>query len=229
MEIIYEAIRRDIQTPARILDIPAGFGHLADKLRSLGHDVTCADINEERPDYVQVNMEFRLPFEDASFDVVISMEGIEHVVNQISLIHELVRVTKPSGLLCVSTPNASNFWSRLTFLFSGYFYQFKPGDFQVAKPEVLIDKGHISPVTLYHLGYVMAIAGAGLKAATGDRFKKKILLPLAFLVYPFAYLAAKAEEKKLPSAMFIKADGAAQYFNKRVFLSRTLIAFFIKR
>ena len=229
MEVIFNTIKREIKAPAKILDIPAGFGHLGDTLRQLGHEVVSADINEERKDYVQVNMEFKLPFDDASFDVVISMEGIEHVINQTALINELVRVTKPSGLICVSTPNASNFWSRLTYLFTGYFYQFKPSQFQVAKPNVMIDKGHISPITLYHLGYEMAVAGAGLKAATGDRFKKKFLMPLALLVFPFAYFSAQDQAKKLPLEMVSDAGGTARYFNLNVFLSRTLIAYFIKR
>jgi SAM-dependent methyltransferase len=229
MEVIFETIRRDLKAPARILDIPAGFGRIGDKLRSLGHDVVCADINEERTEYVQANMEFRLPFDDASFDVVISMEGVEHVINQTSLINELVRVAKPRGTICISTPNVSNFWSRLTFLFTGYFYQFEPAQFLVAKPDILIDKGHISPITLYHLGHKMAIAGAGLKVATGDRFKKKILFPLALFIFPFSYLMAKAQEKKLPVEMFAETGSTLRYFNLNVFLSRTLITYFVKR
>lgn len=229
MKVIYEELKREIKVPARILDIPAGFGHLADALKLLGHDVVCADINEERKDFVQANMEFKLPFESESFDVVICMEGIEHVISQTALLNELVRITKPSGLLCIGTPNTSNLWSRLSFLFTGYFYQFTPTQFRVAQPDVLIDKGHISPITVYHLGYQMAVAGAGLKRATGDRFKKKILFPLALIIYPFAYLSAKKVEKNLPRQMFAGEKPELRYFNLHLFLSRTLITFFVKR
>jgi SAM-dependent methyltransferase len=229
MAIIFEKLKRELNVPSKILDIPAGFGHVSDKLKALGHDVVCADINEEHQDYVQANMEFKLPFEDGVFDVVICMEGIEHVINQNALLCELVRVTKSAGLICISTPNISNFWSRLTQLFTGYCYQFNPSFFRVAKPDELIDKGHISPISIYQLGYFMAVAGAGLLSATGDRFKKKTLLPLAMLFLPFAYFSARLVSKKLPAEMFAKTETKLIYFNMRVFLSRSLITFFVKK
>jgi SAM-dependent methyltransferase len=230
MQIILNVIKRDITAPAKILDIPAGYGRLSNELRSLGHTVICADINEQRPDYVQVNMEFPLPFADNEFDIVICMEGIEHIINQKVLLNELVRITKKGGLVCISTPNISNFWSRLTFLFTGYFYQFTPAQIRVEKPDVLIDKGHISPISIYQLGYIMAVSGAGLLHATGDRLKKKLFLPLALLVFPFCYLHSTAIAKELPTAMFAnKPNTTTNYFNWRVFLSRTLVAFFIKQ
>src|ERR1035441_2973875 len=40
----------------KILDIPAGNGLLAARLRADGHQVVCADINREKPDYVLADM-----------------------------------------------------------------------------------------------------------------------------------------------------------------------------
>jgi SAM-dependent methyltransferase len=229
MEIIFKKLKNDLNKPSKILDIPAGAGRTADKLRELGHDVVCADINEERPEYIQANMEFKLPFEDDTFDAVICMEGIEHVINQNALLAELVRVTKKAGLICISTPNISNFWSRLTQLFTGYFYQFSPSQYRVATADVLTDKGHISPISIYQLGYFMAVAGAGLLTATGNHFKKKVLFPLAMLVFPFSYLSARVVSKKLPVEMFAKSESRMVYFNFKIFFGRSLIAFFVKK
>jgi SAM-dependent methyltransferase len=229
MAIIYEFLKKELKKPSKILDIPAGCALLADELSKLGHEVVCADINEERLEFVHANMEHKLPFSDGEFDVVISMEGIEHVVNQTALLNEIVRITKPNGLICISTPNTSNFWSRLVFLFTGYFYQFNPVNFRVAKPDVLLDKGHISPISLYHLGYVMAVAGAGLLKATGDKYKKKVLLPLALLTYPFSYISAMRIKKKLSSDMIFDKSKPYPYFNLEIFLSRSLVAFFVRR
>ncbi len=228
MRIVLDVIKREFAAPAKILDIPAGYGRLSDELKLLGYTVTCADINEQRSDYVQVNMELSLPFGDDSFDIVVCMEGIEHIINQKGLLDELVRVTRKGGMICISTPNISNFWSRIIFLVTGYFYQFPPDEVRVAKPTILIDKGHISPISLYQLGYFMAVSGAGLLYATGDRLKKKLLLPLAALVFPVYYLNASYVAKKLPEQMFANPVNSSVYFNWRVFLSRTLIAFFIK-
>lgn len=228
MQIIYEMLKSNLKSKSKILDIPAGYGLLGDELQGLGHIVIYADINDERSDYVQANMEFPLPFADNEFDAVICMEGIEHVINQNQLLNELVRVTKKGGFICISTPNVSNFWSRLTFLFTGHFYGFMPHLVRIVNPTALVDKGHISPISLYELGYIMAVSGASLLTATGDRFKKKIFLPLALLIFPFSYYSTFFITKQLPIEMFATTRNQSSYFNIRVFLSRSLVAFFVK-
>ncbi len=63
--------------------------------------------------YGKDNLSFRagsvesLPFEDDSFDVVISYETIEHVTGEVqeSFLKEIRRVLKPDGFLIMSTPN----------------------------------------------------------------------------------------------------------------------------
>src|ERR1043165_6315456 len=77
---------------SRILDLPAGNGLLADALRDAGHDVVCADINRERPDYQYVDMTGPLPFRDAEFDAALCLEGLEHLVDPVQLVRELARV-----------------------------------------------------------------------------------------------------------------------------------------
>lgn len=45
-----------------------------------------------------------LPFEDASFDRVIASEVLEHVVDDVTAIAELVRVLRPGGTMAVTVP-----------------------------------------------------------------------------------------------------------------------------
>ena len=54
-----------------------------------------------------------LPFGDASFDVVVCMEVIEHVTETRQFAAELHRVLKPGGRLILSTPNLVGLWNRL--------------------------------------------------------------------------------------------------------------------
>lgn len=232
MNIIFEHIK-DSSTVSgvslKILDLPAGNGLLADKLSKLGHSVVCADINDERPDYVRANMEDLLPFEDNTFDITICMEGIEHVINQNLLLSELVRITKPNGKICISTPNISNIWSRLTFLFTGYFYQFNPSGCKIPLPGECIDKGHISPISIYNLGYSMGFHGAGLSLATGDRCKKKLIsLFVLIFIFPFAYINAKKIHKNLPQNLFERKSSKLTYFNFKILTSRSLVTIFSK-
>lgn len=79
--------------------------------RSLGiNNITwkCADIQQ-------------IPFADATFDLVISCETIEHVPDPAKAVRELGRVLKPGCPLILTTPNYMNFigvyraYLRLTF------------------------------------------------------------------------------------------------------------------
>lgn len=47
----------------------------------------------------------RIPFPDASFDVVVSIETLEHVQDEQRILGEIRRVLKPEGTLIVSVPN----------------------------------------------------------------------------------------------------------------------------
>ncbi len=46
-----------------------------------------------------------LPYQDASFDLVVSMDVIEHVIDPAPWVAEIVRVLKPSGRIFLTTPN----------------------------------------------------------------------------------------------------------------------------
>src|SRR4029077_8911652 len=50
-----------------------------------------------------------LPFADASFDIVISCETIEHVPDAQGALNEMYRVARPDGRLFLTTPNYLNF------------------------------------------------------------------------------------------------------------------------
>ncbi len=47
----------------------------------------------------------RLPFDDASFDIVESMDVIEHVADPSAYLAELLRVLRPDGIVLLVTPN----------------------------------------------------------------------------------------------------------------------------
>lgn len=162
----------------RILDIPAGSGKFSDILRQAGHEVVSADINRERSDFVYADMSSKLPFADNEFDTVVCMEGVEHVVNPVQLLEELVRVCKNGGEVIISKPNVMSMYSRLHFLFTGVHYQFSPAELPGARDIVDTDRGHISPLTYFQLRYLLEYYGCRVIDVKGDRFKKKALLPL---------------------------------------------------
>ena len=48
---------------------------------------------------------YKLPFEDGAFDTVLNFETVEHFPEPALLVDDLARVTKPGGILILTTPN----------------------------------------------------------------------------------------------------------------------------
>jgi SAM-dependent methyltransferase len=100
----------------RALDAGCGVGYGSLLLRDAGAtSVTGIDISQEAIDVASTRAAegtrfllgdiMALPLEDASFDVAVCFEAIEHVQNQDLALDELRRVLTPEGLLIISSPN----------------------------------------------------------------------------------------------------------------------------
>lgn len=186
----------------RILDIPAGHGQFVEELRQMGHDVVPADVHKNQSDYVCANMNFPLPFQTDEFDVVTCLEGIEHVINPINLLSELIRVTRPSGRVYLSTPNTMNYYSRLQYLLTGTFFGFCPAELH--EPELQNsdgDLGHISPISYTQIRFAAKWFGANVHDVFSDRYKRKILLPVYAALYllgrPWSWLLFNSSRTKM--------------------------------
>jgi 2-polyprenyl-6-hydroxyphenyl methylase/3-demethylubiquinone-9 3-methyltransferase len=104
------------------LDVGCGAGLLAEPLARLGAAVTAVDASSELIDVACAHaagqglaIDYRAaPVEqvDGHFDLVTSMEVIEHVADPAAFVRALAARLAPGGLLIMSTPNATA-WSRL--------------------------------------------------------------------------------------------------------------------
>jgi SAM-dependent methyltransferase len=81
--------------------------HLAQEARGRGIEVVGADLNA------------RLPFDDASFDVIHSNQVIEHLWNTDNMLREIRRLLKPDGYAVVSTNNLAS-WHNVVSLALGW-------------------------------------------------------------------------------------------------------------
>ncbi|MGH8850472.1 MAG: methyltransferase domain-containing protein [Casimicrobiaceae bacterium] len=122
-EIAYEhwhryAFARRYADGRRVLDAACGEGYGTALLataaaEAVGVDIDAAAIGHARSTYGTERIRFvegsctRLPLPDASFDVVVSFETIEHLdaADQPRMLAEFARVLKPAGLLVISSPN----------------------------------------------------------------------------------------------------------------------------
>jgi ubiquinone/menaquinone biosynthesis C-methylase UbiE len=115
-------VRRHLPCEA-FLDAGCGDGrYLAALDAELPERVAGVDISERildtararvpRADFRQANLE-SLPFADGEFDLVLSSQVIEHVVDAAAALRELVRVLQPGGTLVLSTDNKWNVVTRV--------------------------------------------------------------------------------------------------------------------
>ena len=98
-----------------VLDIASGKGFGGDIMANRGCQVVCADIDQSKLDegrelfqrkeitFSRQNV-FDMTFPNDMFDVVTSMETMEHVADVDRYLTQLKRVLRPNGLLILSTP-----------------------------------------------------------------------------------------------------------------------------
>jgi SAM-dependent methyltransferase len=98
----------NLDTPARVkvLDLGCGAGQLVGALLTLGFDAYGCDVDHERRAAPRFALErlrlipredYRLPYDDRTFDAVVSTSVLEHAQNTEECFREIHRVLKPGG------------------------------------------------------------------------------------------------------------------------------------
>lgn len=97
-----------------VLDIGAGTGRLSGELQSIGAEVTALDISEnmlqqlkKRYPHIKtiVSEGDRLPYENASFDAVVSYDAMIHFYRWKDFLKEHSRVVRPGGVIIYNMYN----------------------------------------------------------------------------------------------------------------------------
>ena len=108
----------------RVLDVACGEGYGSALLARraahvLGVDVAEQAIGHAKREYASLaNVEFKqgsctaIPAADASIDVAISFETLEHIAEQEEFLAELARVLRPEGVLVISCPNKAEYTDK---------------------------------------------------------------------------------------------------------------------
>lgn len=156
--------KRPAPRGSRALDVGSGEGRLIRQLRSrFGWETAACDftadymkVPDQPVDLVDLNVA-KLPYPDASFDVVTCTEVIEHLENYRGLIREIFRVLRPGGRVVFSTPNILNLKSRWRYLYAGFWNLYGPLPVKNRNPADT--DGHINPVTFFHLGHSLLELG----------------------------------------------------------------------
>jgi len=117
--------------PARILDFGCGAGQLVDEGRAAGLDMVGADVfyagAEARPRGGAIHeiRDGRLPFDDATFALVVNNQVMEHVDDLDATLREIHRVLAPGGAVLSLFPARDVF--REGHIGIPFSHWFRPG------------------------------------------------------------------------------------------------------
>ena len=177
---ICELVRAQLPREA-FLDAGCGDGrYLAALDAELPGRIAGVDISERiletararvpRAELRRANLE-SLPFDDGDFDLVLSSQVIEHVVDARAAMSELARVLRPGGTLVLSTDNARNVVTRALNA---------PRTLAVRASRLRGRRGRIeSPATAYTPASLRTLVeGAELRVDHAETFRFHLMWPL---------------------------------------------------
>lgn len=157
-----EHLLRYARPGARVADVGCGQGAFAMRMVDAGFSVVGIDVvpsaqqSADAFTYQELDLfdpAARIRFLDefgATFDVVVLIEVIEHVHDPWETLMFARSLLRPDGVLLLSTPNITSFYSRFRFLTRGRFHQFEPAD---------LEYGHINPMTAFMVQTVLNDTG----------------------------------------------------------------------
>lgn len=210
----------------KILELGPGEGMLIKGLLDEGYiNVEAMDMYPENFTVKNVkchrgNLSETLPFSDESYDLVIAVEAIEHLENQYNFAAECARITKLHGGVIITTPNITNFASRIRFLFTGFYSLAIRPSSEFQKNWVI---EHIYPITFWQLRHILHTNGLFIKILATSKLKRSSFLGLLFwpLSYLFTYKALNTEEELRQNEM--NKEILKQMHSLSLFLGRNQI------
>jgi SAM-dependent methyltransferase len=114
-----------------IVDVGCGTGRLFSFVRNLcdryiGADIVPYDSFPAGAQFVKADLDIgTVPLPDASAEVVVSVETIEHLENPRAFMRELTRLAAPGGWIAITTPNQLSLTSKLSLVLNNQFVAFQ--------------------------------------------------------------------------------------------------------
>jgi demethylmenaquinone methyltransferase/2-methoxy-6-polyprenyl-1,4-benzoquinol methylase len=154
--MLYQA---GLPTPGRVLDAGGGAGRVANAIRAYAGQVIIADPSLgmlRQADRAQLGIACStsesLPFPDATFERVIMVDALHHVIDQRHTAREMYRVLKPGGRIVIEEPDIRTFGVKII---------------AIAEKLLLMRSHFLSPEQVVAL-FSFDSAKASIHAAEGD-------------------------------------------------------------
>lgn len=227
-QVIFGLIDRDVHSV--IADIPTGNGAFVQRLKDHGyHNIYAIDAENlfkvGHDDFIIGDMNEALPLPDNSCDIVVCIDGIEHISRQFDFVQEVNRILKKEGKFIFSTPNISSLRSRWKWFTTGHHHK-ENAPFDENHPTSL---HHISLLSFPNIRYLLHTNGFRINRTLTNRIKPvqaifSIFLPLVYLATSIAY---KKEGKK-DNATQINKEVFRTMFSRSILFGETTIVQAIK-
>lgn len=164
----------------RVLDAGCGTGYGARLLASVAAEVVGFDRSIEAIRYAikhfnSPNLSYlvgdceSIPCPDASFDIIVTFEVIEHLPDPARYVQELARVLAPAGLLVLSTPNKRQYSDALP----GYKNPYHTHEFYFAEWDQLLTQT-FPIVQHFAQEYTHALAFREFRASYDNAFVDRV-------------------------------------------------------
>ena len=181
LRLLARLLGREVAPGARVLDVGAGAGRLANLLACGGFAVVGV---EPSVDFVAhatarahagvrflVGDALALPFGDASFDAAVAGEVLEHLARDDVAVGELFRVLVPGGICVVSVPADAAHWD-FSDDWAGHLRRYAPQDLVALFTRAGFDVVRVARwgfpfVRLYHVCFYLPVLRR--KRSAGDR------------------------------------------------------------
>lgn len=216
-EKVFDLLNKDKE--AVIVDIPSGAGAFILRLKDNGYkNIIAFDIENllevDHKDFVIGDMTKRFPLENNSVDVVVCIDGIEHISKQFDFIEEVNRVLRVGGEVVISTPNISSLRSRWKWLMTGHHHKCS-SPLNEDSPNFL---HHIGMISFPEMRYLLHTKGFRINKVTTNRVKPISYLYL--LLAPFSYIFTAVAYNK-----YGRKDGTKKINNeiKKVMFSKSIL------
>jgi glycosyltransferase involved in cell wall biosynthesis/SAM-dependent methyltransferase len=110
------AMLKGLKPGAKILDVGTGNGQRVIKLRAIGYDAIGTEINPAwvNNDTVVYGDGNSIPFPDDTFDMVLSVDVLEHMDDPLKGLSELLRVSKEFILVQITPTDVVEYWEDPT-------------------------------------------------------------------------------------------------------------------
>ncbi len=146
---VFKMVEPYLKKGMNVLDFGCGQGAFSQRLADAGMIVDVCDLNIDQVK-ANVNRKFKVDLNDQSvpeiiavkYDLIVAMEIIEHIHNPWKYLSDCIALLKDDGIIVLSTPNISNFISRLRFFMRGTLLAYEKSD---------LAHGHITPLSFIQL------------------------------------------------------------------------------